>query len=562
MNPRASTTGAPAAWLPWAGAAIAALLWFGTIGFRDLVHPDEGRYAEIGRAMLAGGDWVTPRLNGILYFEKPPLQYWATAAAFALLGVGEAGARLWPALTGALGVAALWWFARREFGPRIAAHCSCVLGGSVWWIANSHFVNLDAGLAAFMSLALLGFGFAQRDAATDADNRRGMLVAWAAMGLAVLSKGLVGIVLPGAALVAYSLLARDFAPWRRMRWLSGTALMLAIAAPWFVWVSMRNPEFARFFFIHEHFERFTTTGHRRTGPWWYFLPVLAAGLLPWTTLLPGALAAGWKRRPGGFQAGRLLVAWAAVIFVFFSASGSKLPSYILPIFPALALLIGPRLAMLPARRFAGHAAAIAVLCVLAAAALLAAPQMIHRSTQDAAVIAYRNWLLPACGILGAAGALAAWLALREEAVGATARMATRTTAVAVLALGSLGATTTGMLAHQVFASAKSAHAMVESIRGRIDPAAPFYSVGTYDQTLPFYLGRPVTLVAWIDEFATGIRIEPERQVPTLEQFDRLWRARPGAVAMMRIERHAAFEREGLPMTEIHRDANRVVVVSP
>ena len=119
-----------------------------------------------------------------------------------------------------------------------------------------------------------------------------------------------------------------------------------------------------------------------------------------------------------------------------------------------------------------------------------------------------------------------------------------------------------MLGHQSFAPLKSARTMVESIRDRIDPSAPFYSVETHDQTLPFYLGRPVTLVAWIDEFATGIRIEPGRQVPTVEAFERLWRERPGAAAMMRSERHAEFARTGLPMTVIYRDADRVVVLSP
>lgn len=543
--------------------ALAAWIWFGTLGHRHLIHPDEGRYAELARGMLASGDWVTPRLNGILYFEKPALQYWATAAAFAAIGVGEAGARLWPALTGALTVGALWWTARRTLGPAPARAAACVLGGSVWWILNSHFINLDTGLSSFMAVTLLGFWFAQRDGATASERRAGMLAAWAGMALAVLSKGLVGVVLPGAVLVAYSAIARDLRVWTRMHWLSGVAIFLAIAAPWFVLVSLRNPDFAHFFFVHEHFQRFTTTTHRRTGAWWYFAPVLAVGLLPWTTLLPGAIADAWRRAPGTFQPGRLLLAWTAVIFAFFSLSGSKLPSYILPLFPALALMVGPRLAALPARAAAGHALAVAATAGIATVALLAAPHWFDRDAVEAADLAYRRWLVAGCAAFGLGAAAAAWLALAagRSARGSEPRPAPAS-AIAALAFCSLVGSTLIVLGHQSFAPLKSARTMVESIRDRIDPSAPFYSVETHDQTLPFYLGRPVTLVAWIDEFATGIRIEPGRQVPTVEAFERLWRERPGAVAMMRGERHAEFARAGLPMTVIYRDADRVVVVSP
>lgn len=553
----------PPVWMIGCLLALVAWLWFGTLGYRHLIHPDEGRYAELARGMLASGDWVTPRLNGILYFEKPALQYWATAAAFAVFGVGEAGARLWPALTGALTVAALWWSARRVLGARPALLGACVLGGSVWWILNSHFINLDTGLASFMTLTLLGFWVAQRDEASVREQRLGMWIAWAGMGLAVLSKGLVGIVLPGAVLVAYSAIARDLRVWARMQWLPGLAILLAIAAPWFVLVSLRNPDFAHFFFIHEHFQRFTTTQHRRTGAWWYFAPVLAVGLLPWSTLLPGAVAAGWKRISGRFQPGRLFIAWAVVIFAFFSLSGSKLPSYILPIFPALALLIGPRLAKLPARALGRHAVGLTLVAGGAAAALLAAPHWFDRDTVEAADLAYRRWIIAGCAAFAAGGAIAAFLAFgHARRAKAAPPSGAPVAAVIALALGSLVGSTLTILGHQNFAPLKSARTLVETIRDRIDPQAPFYSIETHDQTLPFYLGRPVTLVAWTDEFATGIRIEPQRQVPTIEAFEALWRARPGAVAMMRRERHAAFERAGLPMRVIYQDAQRVVVVSP
>ena len=557
MSARPASRGAPAAPIPplvWALAALALVAWIATLGYRDLIHPDEGRYAEIAREMVASGDWVSPRLNGLLYFEKPALQYWATAIGFELFGANAFAARLWPGLTSAAAVLALWLVAHARLGARAGAIAACALGGSVWWIANGHFLNLDMGLAFFTTLALLGFWHAQRDGASPGQTRAGMWVAWGAIACAVLSKGLIGALLPGAVLAIWSVLARDLGVWRRMHWGSGLAIFFAIAAPWFVVVSARNPDFARFFFVHEHFERFLTTQHRRVGAWWYFVPVLALGAMPWTTLLPGALARALRREPGRFQLNRLMLVWAVFVFAFFSASGSKLPSYILPMFPALAVLLARHVDAMPPAHLSWHAGASAALALAGVAALLVLPDPMARgsSAPRELELAYRDWIVAGLATV-AAGALVAVFAARRGAALA---------AVAALAFASLAGTQVVMLGHQTLAPLKSARVMVESLRGRIDPSAPFYSVGTYDQSLPFYLGRPVTLVAWVDEFATGIRIEPRRQVPTFDAFERLWRAQPGAAALMAREGYERFERAGLPMRVVYRDMHRVVVVRP
>ncbi len=154
---------------------------------------------------------------------------------------------------------------------------------------------------------------------------------------AVLSKGLVGILIPGAVLVLTSLWRRDASLWRGMHWGSGLAMLFVLAAPWFVLVSMRNPGFAEFFFIHEHFARYLTTEHNRVGAWWYYLPILAIGALPWTGALPWLWPSSMKGGSstgsrGQLAVGDLLRVWPLFILLFFSVSGSKLPSYILPIF--------------------------------------------------------------------------------------------------------------------------------------------------------------------------------------------------------------------------------------
>jgi 4-amino-4-deoxy-L-arabinose transferase-like glycosyltransferase len=234
-----------------------ALAWFGNLGYRHLIKPDEGRYAEIPREMIATGDWLTPRINGYRYFEKPPLQYWATAASFSAFGLSECAARLWPGLTGFLCVLMVFWAGNRLLGPPAGLFGAAVTASSALYAIIGHLLTLDMSLSVFMSAAALGFAVAQSEAA-DAARRRWMLASWAAMALAVLTKGLVGAVLPIAAVGAYILVERDWKLLARLELLRGGLLFLAIAAPWFVLVSRANPEFAHFFFIHEHLERFLT----------------------------------------------------------------------------------------------------------------------------------------------------------------------------------------------------------------------------------------------------------------------------------------------------------------
>jgi 4-amino-4-deoxy-L-arabinose transferase-like glycosyltransferase len=343
-------------WVLW--IALAAV-WFGTLDQRALVRPDEGRYAEIPREMAASGDWVTPRLNEFKYFEKPALQYWATAAGYKVFGQSEWTARLWPALTGFLSVLLAWWTGRRLWGP-VAGHlAAAILASSLLFVVLGHLITLDMGLSFFLQVAWTAFLFAQNDERSS--SRRWMLLAWGALALAVLSKGLVALVLVGAALVGYTLLNRDLSPWRRLAPLRGLALFLLVAAPWFVAVSLANPEFPQFFFIHEHFERFLSTVHRRNEPGWYFLAVYALGALPWSLLLVHTLLKSWSQGVGGrFSADRFLLVWIIATFAFFSVSGSKMAPYILPIFPALALLGGRHIASLSRRAWLIHLALLAV----------------------------------------------------------------------------------------------------------------------------------------------------------------------------------------------------------
>ncbi|CAG4882984.1 Polymyxin resistance protein ArnT, undecaprenyl phosphate-alpha-L-Ara4N transferase; Melittin resistance protein PqaB [Georgfuchsia toluolica] len=534
-----------AIWLLW--IALFAV-WFGTLDYRKLIRPDEGRYAEIPREMVASGDWLTPRLNGFKYFEKPTLQYWATATAYEVFGEDEWTARLWPALTGFLSVLLAAWTGRRLWGAQAGNLAAAILASTLCYVIMSHIITLDMGLSFFLQMAWTAFLFAQQgDAKTS---RHWMWLLWTALALAVLSKGLVALVLCGATLVAYTLFNRDFSPWKRLAPCSGLALFLAIAAPWFIAVSIANPEFARFFFIHEHFERFLTTAHRRYQPDWYFLQIYALGALPWTFLLLHALFKSWRRDiTVTFQTQRFLALWVLITFGFFSVSSSKLPPYILPIFPALALLGGRHLAELPRRQLLSH---LAVLAVLVIAAIAFLPRIMERAgteTTAAMLNGYLHWLLTSSTLLLAAIFAAMLLTVKQH------------NAAALLALA-VGATIAGfgtLLGHQNLALSNSAFHVATQVKPLLTPGVPFYSVNKYEQTLPFYIKRTVTLVNYQGELAFGIKQEPDKWVPTTAEFKQRWASDRDAFAIMSIDNYNGLAAEQLPMSEIARDTRNVIV---
>ena len=323
-------------------AVLCALLYGTGLGRYALNNPDEARYAEIPREMLAASDYVTPRLNGVKYFEKPPLVYWLVAGSLAAFGPGETAARTVPAVFGTLGVLLLYGTVRRLHGRASAWWASLVLASSVLYFAHARILLLDMVVAVLISAVLCCFLLAVREPAGPM--RRWMFYGlYASAALATLAKGLIGFLLPGAVMFLWLLL---FNQWRRLRPFylpTGLFIFAVIAVPWHLLVAQRNPEWAWFYFVHEHWLRFTTTTHGRYEPWWFFLPVVVLGLFPWTGfLLRGvqrAVVGGWGQRTSRADDWFPLL-WALFILLFFSASQSKLVPYVLPVFPPLAWLVG------------------------------------------------------------------------------------------------------------------------------------------------------------------------------------------------------------------------------
>ena len=534
---------------------IYVLLWFGTLNYRHLIPSDEGRYAEMAREMLVTGDWVTPRYNGYKYFEKPPLQVWATAATFQAFGIGDWQARLWTALTGFLTILAIGFTGARIYNPRAGWIAALVLASSPMWVISGHFNSLDMGLSAFLVAALCSLLLAQTSH-NKTSSRNWMWACWVFMALATLSKGLIGAAIPAMVFIAYSISAWDWKIWTRLRLFSGIVIYLLITAPWFVLIAQRNPEFLEFFFIHEHLQRFTQDTHSRTGPIYYFVPLLIIGALPWVLQIPGSIAQAWQERRREFSSGWLLVCWFAIIFTFFSVSHSKLPGYIIPIFPALALLTGSRL-----DRLLGHTNSMALpwklqtlgFALLGCVGFFFLSEIGKQARPDEieAYAQYVNWVIAALIALVGFSLYAAFQSKRNGLQ-----------SIASFASGFFLCAIIAGTGHETLGRAVSGIDLAHRVKTNIPTNVNFYSVRLLDHTMPFYLGRTMIMVEDPDELQFGVNQQPDLWLPTLDAFITRWREDQTAYAMMVPEQYVALQAMNLPMQEVDRDSRRVIVKHP
>jgi 4-amino-4-deoxy-L-arabinose transferase-like glycosyltransferase len=534
-------------WLYLGLAVLVVFLWLGVLGDRPLFNPDEGRYAEIPREMLSGGDWLIPHLNGLNYIEKPPLQYWATALSYSLFGVSNFSARLYAALS-ALGTLGLvWLLAGRLWGREAGWRAAAVLCGMLIFLILGQLLTLDMSLSFYMTLSVVGFILAQQPAARP---HRWMLVAWIAAALGVLTKGLVAAAIPAAVLLLYSLGSRDFAPWRRLKAAWGLPLFLAITVPWHWLAARRLDDFLQFFFVHEHFARYLTPIAERQEPWWFFGYVLLAGTVPWTLSALRVVAGGWRRRPtaaASFDASFFLWLWVVFTCVFFSCSDSKLMPYILPVMPALAVLI----ATLPAAALKRDFMFTALLTLIAGLAL---------------GVASFNW----AAVIGSSDRSASFLPLAMSAREIAVVLAVSGAFVLVQGRRDITRTSVFMgvgwcLAWLLLVRAAALVAPIYSGIGLAnafppnEQGAPLYTLGTYDQTLPFYLRRTVTLVGYRGELEYGLKRAPEREIANVEEFLPVWLSQGSAFAVMENDMFAKLEKRGVPMHKVGGNLDKVLV---
>lgn len=530
----------------------AGFIWFLLLGYRDLIEPDEGRYAEIAREMLNSGNWITPRLNGFKYFEKPPLQYWGSAISMALLGETNAAARVWCSGLGFIGALWVGFVGSRLYGRSAGYFAFLFSISTVLYVGLGHANSLDMGVSVLLIIAVGALALAQSERHLPKQEQNWMLLAWAALAGATLSKGLIGLVLPGGAVVLYTLWQRDWALWRHLHLGKGLLLYLLIAAPWFVAVSQANPEFPHFFFIHEHFERFTSDVHGRTKSNWYFFAVFAIGALPWLfSSLNGLIKPpfSWRAEAGKFEASRLLWVYAIFVFFFFSISHSKLPGYILPMFPALALLVGENVSK--RKHFIADGIMAIVLAIVIFIFFIWKAGITDESGRLAShLMLFRPWIMATAFLTGAAGI--STLLLRDK----------KNLAISIFALCALLGIQMLSWGYQSISDLRSSRVMAEAIQSYLDKSGKdniaIYDVHRYDQSLPYYLGRTINLVGFTGELEFGITQEPQKWLNEAD-FLPLWLNSEQAISVLTQTTYDQWQQQKIPMHTIYENSRCIAV---
>ncbi len=357
-------------------ALTAALLLF-RLGRVPLIGPDEPRYARVAVEMHRAGAYLVPTLQGQPWLEKPPLYYWLAGLAFSLFGETETAARLPSVLAAVLLVASVVFFGVRLYGEETGLHAGLVAATMPLVFAYGRAAAMDMLLAATVTCtvgltALRLLGLAGRGAVP---------AAWGFMALAVLAKGPLGLLLPGLIVGGYVAATRQWRLAREALSPAGIALFLLIAGPWYLLMwRHEGPAFVDVFLLNHNVQRFASTIHRHPGPIFYYVPVLLAGVFPWTGL---TLAGLGTLRPRLSPADLFLALWIALPFLFFSIAGSKLPGYILPCLPPLALLTGRAAHEMVLGQLRGPLGtgprAAAMVTLLLAFALAAAPLYLRRA---------------------------------------------------------------------------------------------------------------------------------------------------------------------------------------
>lgn len=313
-------------------------LYLAHLGSYHLMDPDEGRYNQIPREMLLSGDFITPHLNGVEYFEKPAFQYWFTAIMMKIFGVTEFAGRILPALSAIGCVGLVGFLGTMMYSRKVGLLASAILATSCLNLIVASINILDMALTLFMTACMVFFYAFERT-----EKKKWLVAFYIAMGFGVLTKGLVAIILPFGILFWYTILTKRPRLFLKLFYLPGILAFLIVTIPWFYLVCQANHDFFYFFFVREHFLRFTTKMHDRFQPWWFFIPFVIIGMLPWTGFLLSLFSKKGVIRKTTSQRNRFdiifLLLWFFIIFIFYSISDSKLVPYIMPCWMPLAILI-------------------------------------------------------------------------------------------------------------------------------------------------------------------------------------------------------------------------------
>jgi 4-amino-4-deoxy-L-arabinose transferase-like glycosyltransferase len=497
-------------WALAGGAAVAALaliLFFFHLGTYGLWEPDEARYAEIAREMLASHNFIVPHLNYVPYVEKPPLLYWLTAGSMKLLGVNEFAARLVNAGAALIGVLATYLFALSTFDYRRARLAGAVLATSALYAVMAQVLTTDMLLTAAITVAMFAFFIQWRDGG------RWWWLCYLAMGLAVLTKGPVGVVLP---LMTAAIFLWYEGQWRgairRFHLIAGLIIAAGVSLPWFVAITLLEPGFFDFYFVGEHLRRFLEPRYSHGEPIYYYIPVIAGGFMPWSL---ATLFIPWRSlKPN--PARRFCLIATATVFVLFSLASAKLVPYILPAFPFAALATADGLMAFaeanengsararlgfyrkaPRRADSRWLALMMMLLMIAGFAVLAVASEAGRFKSPYPVI-----LQPVLYLSGA-------MVVICSIVGLTAFWTQRFEAGLALLIGGAAATLIIISYGRIMAEPTRSYAALARSIARLAPQARLICYPRYIESLPFYCRRRVILVGAKTELTFGAEHAPD-----------------------------------------------------
>lgn len=538
------------------------IVLFGTfLGSRPLMVPDEGRYAEIPREMVESGDYTTPRLNYIKYFEKPPFLYWLEAGAIKVFGLNEWALRLGIALLAIFGCLMTYIAGLKLYDRRTGILACLILATSALYFAIGHFVIPDMPVAVWMSSCLILFMLGTRE--PQGMKRRGYFWGmFACAAMATLTKGLIGAVLPALIIFVWLCVLNN---WRELKTYylpSGLFIYLLIAAPWHILVQLKNAEFFHFYFVEQHFLRYLTSYASREKPLWFFPAVTAGGFFPWICFLIGAgMAAVFTRSESIFsrlkqfwrerQAHKysiFLVLWVLCIFLFFLKSKSLLISYALPLMPPLAMLTARYLALNwdKSGSFALHCAFASILILGIAGGIIGMlashqnhvqswPGYVSSSLFLLAAIASAGFYTR-CGVKAGVGALVITISAFLISIN---------------------------LSYTTF-DTRSIKPLAMTLKPMLQADSEVIGYYEYYQDLPAYLERRVTVVGSQSELAFGMQYEDtSRWMVDHNSFWKrwCWPNAPRMFMIMRLDSYDSLKPNKLPLYPIAQTTRNILVTN-
>ena len=485
---------------------IIGIFWGFTLGQHPIAAPDSARYVEIPREMVATGDYLTPHLNGLKYFEKPPLFYWMQAGALKLFNLNEISVCIVNALL-MLGIAILIYLMGLTFYDRLSGLIAALgYAFTIFAFAFTRLICLDTPLTFFLTAFLSSFLIATR----HTGKKRTFLLAlsYLSCGCAVLTKGIIGAIFPGL-LVLYWLTAQH--EWKNLKsyhpWL-GLTLFLAVVLPWHILVQLKNPEFNYFYFVEQHFLRFFTDYADRDKPLWFLPVVLFAGIYPWSSMLFPAIWKSFKTS----VINRTLIYWSCGILLFFIFSKSQLIPYILPIIPTLMLIIGNYLAPYLTSTAQPPRSTNFALYIAAGIAFIFAFGLFF--TAPIIDLSLRGFTANNLIVLGVLFAITGLITLFYH------HRYNFTAGIVALTLGT-GACL--LYASPYLATIHSIKPLIMTLKSQLKPQDIVIDYNNYHQDIPVYLERTITVVNYQGELAFGIKHNPKQDwMINSEQFWQLW----------------------------------------